>query len=504
MCVQCDSVTAVPLVDESSLTTASHLLMVSCVDCGLSSHLSCLIPPLNEVPKGLWHCPRCIQRRVQSLPQPFTHEFGFAQSLRHYTLEEFKDVADDFKKEYFRVKECVDVPLAVVEREFWRIMSSLEDPVTVEYGADLHTNEYGSGFVTNPDDIESANPWNLNNLPVLPGSVFRHINSSISGMIVPWMYVGMCFSTFCWHNEDHWSYSINYLHWGEPKSWYGVPGEEADAFERAMKRVAPELFSSQPDLLHQLVTICNPNILMSEGVPVYRCHQKAGEFVVTFPRAYHAGYNQGTNFAEAVNFAPADWLPIGRVCVSHYSLLRRFPVFSHDELICKMSCESEELAPTIAAASFHDMISMLESEKEQRMSAFNWGVTLAERSHFELLPDDERQCDLCKTSLFLSGLVCSCQSKRLVCLNHKEYACPESLCSSEKHVLKYRYTLDELPILLNRLRMRANACLNQKSITVLGEKNHDDQVNNNRKRLRTLKADEEEDDQDNDTEFIAA
>lgn len=146
-----------------------------------------------------------------------------------------------------------------------------------------------------PKNTYSKNPWNLNVMPVLPDSLFTHIKSDISGMMVPWIYVGMCFSAFCWHNEDHYTYSINYHHWGETKTWYGVPGADANKFEDAMRRAVPELFEQQPDLLFQLVTMLSPGTLLKEGVRCYVVDQRPGQFVVTFPQAYHSGFNHGVS-----------------------------------------------------------------------------------------------------------------------------------------------------------------------------------------------------------------
>ncbi|XP_045603249.1 lysine-specific demethylase 5A isoform X2 [Procambarus clarkii] len=430
--------------------------MLLCDGCDDSYHIFCLVPPLLDIPKGDWRCPKCVAVEV-SKP---VEAFGFEQAQKEYTLQSFGEMADKFKQDYFNMPVHL-IPTEMAEREFWRIVSSIDEDVTVEYGADLHTMDHGSGFPTKhsknlmPADQEYAvSGWNLNNLPVLEGSVLGHINCDISGMKVPWMYVGMCFSTFCWHNEDHWSYSINYLHWGEPKTWYGVPGAEAEPFEIAMKNAAPELFQAQPDLLHQLVTIMNPNILMKSGVPIVRTDQHAGEFVITFPRSYHAGFNQGYNFAEAVNFAPPDWLAIGRECVLHYSNLKRYCVFSHNELVCKMASTPDELDLTVAAATYQDMLRMVDLEKKLRRSLLHWGVTSAEREAFELLPDDERQCDCCKTTCFLSAVTCSCAQDRLVCLRHYKMLCE---CPPENHTLRYRYTLDELPPLLQRLKVRAES-----------------------------------------------
>lgn len=79
------------------------------------------------------------------------------------------------------------------------------------YGADLETGSLGSGFpktssLTNNDsDRYAVSGWNLNNFPRLPGSALSFEGSDISGVLVPWLYIGMCFSSFCWVS------SLNYI-----------------------------------------------------------------------------------------------------------------------------------------------------------------------------------------------------------------------------------------------------------------------------------------------------
>uniref|UniRef100_A0A8C1FIB6 [histone H3]-trimethyl-L-lysine(4) demethylase n=2 Tax=Cyprinus carpio TaxID=7962 RepID=A0A8C1FIB6_CYPCA len=431
--------------------------LLLCDGCDDSYHTFCLIPPLHDVPKGDWRCPKCLAQECGKPPVAF----GFEQASRDYTLRTFGDMADSFKSDYFNMPVHM-VPTELVEKEFWRLVSTIEEDVTVEYGADIASKDFGSGFpvkngtfkVSPEEEDYLSSGWNLNNMPVLDASVLTHVTADICGMKLPWLYVGMCFSSFCWHIEDHWSYSINYLHWGEPKTWYGAPGYAAEQLENVMKSLAPELFESQPDLLHQLVTIMNPNVLMEHGVPIYRTNQCAGEFVITFPRAYHSGFNQGFNFAEAVNFCTADWMPLGRQCVEHYRSLNRYCVFSHDEMTCNIATKADSLELELASAVQKDMCAMILEEKMLREKVYKLGVWHSHQVDYDLLPDEERQCAKCRTTCYLSAITCPCSPDQLVCLHHIEDLCS---CPARSYTLNYKYTLAELKPLFQALTARAES-----------------------------------------------
>ncbi|RLN72974.1 hypothetical protein BBJ28_00022839, partial [Nothophytophthora sp. Chile5] len=236
--------------------------------------------------------------------------------------------------------------------------------------------------------------WNLNNLPKLGGSVLQHLDEDIKGVMVPWLYAGMCFSTFCWHVEDHNFYSTSYLHCGAPKTWYGVPSASAELFERTMKQLTPELFGSQPDLHMQLVTMFSPKTLREHGVPVYRATHRPNEFVVTFPSAYHAGFNNGFNCAEAVNFATVDWLPWGARALRKYREYQKLPVFCHEALVCTLAetlMESSSFDAELAETYLLPAVQQLLEEYREFQSRVGDGGSPAGVAKRELIADFEKR-----------------------------------------------------------------------------------------------------------------
>jgi jumonji domain-containing protein 2 len=117
---------------------------------------------------------------------------------------------------------------------------------------------------------------------------------------------------FAWHKEDLDLYSINYLHFGKPKCWYGIPSNEDEEFEKLARTIFPNAYQDCKEFMRHKTYLINPLIVKNKGVTVHKCVQNPGEFVITFGASYHAGFNMGYNCAEAVNFALDRWIPLGK------------------------------------------------------------------------------------------------------------------------------------------------------------------------------------------------
>lgn len=55
---------------------------------------------------------------------------------------------------------------------------------------------------------------------------------------------------------------------------------------------------------------------------------------------------------------------MGHLCVSHYRRMNRTIVFSHEELVCKMAANPENLDLSLAKAIYDDMVSMVDHESK--------------------------------------------------------------------------------------------------------------------------------------------
>lgn len=255
------------------------------------------------------------------------------------------------------------------------------------------------------------------------------------------------------------------MFWGETKTWYGIPGDHADKFEDAIKREAPELFERQPALLYQLVTMMNPGRLRDQGVDVYACDQRPNEFVITFPKAYHCGFNHGVssflsislalwltcklNFNEAVNFALPDWLKDGHDSVKRYREHAKPPVFSHNELLITITLYSDTIK---TALWLQDSLRVMVDEETSgrnklRAAVPNLNETLLE----EDVPEGQYQCCVCKAFCYLSQVTCTC-TDLVSCFEHVDLLCE---CAWSEKTLRMRFSEAQLQDILEAVEARA-------------------------------------------------
>lgn len=381
---------------------------IQCDDCDAIYHLECVEPPLDSVPEGTWYCPKCLVG---------TGEYGFEEKLVQYSLHEFAKKCGEFDAKFFNDHFGGQYPsVTEIERLFWKLVDEEYLELEVEYGADIHRMKPGQilGFPREDTPGVDMNdrttsyyvnhPFNLNKLPYAAGSLLNFVPNEILGMTIPWIYVGLLLLTFCWHVEDHYTLLANYCHFGATKRWYGIPLNYADRFEEYMKNMAPDMFKKQPDLLHQLVTLVNPETLVKAGIPCCYADQRPGEYVITYPRVYHAGFNCGFNFNEAVNFNMKCWLPSGEQAINLYRLIKKENVFNHYQLLLNVLKEFNRRVRV-----FEDTLKIdrdLVNQCLQQFKRFSakqdalireLDMTKFTTSYRPRTKDEEVLCDCCKT-----------------------------------------------------------------------------------------------------------
>lgn len=378
---------------------------------------------------------------VHKLSEGRLFQFG-----REYTKREYEAMAKEYEAAWASAHGDFDAnDPASVERAFWDIVEMQSERASVEYGNDLDVKVFGTGFAA--DESGEKHPWDFEHLYSHPLNLLRVIEHDIPGLTKPWLYLGMLFATFCWHVEDHFLCSLNYLHRGAPKTWYGVPGSDAEAFENCARATVPRLFEQAPDILHQIVTMVPPGILVDHGVKVVHTVQRPGEFIVTFPRSYHAGFSHGFNVGEAVNFGHVNWLDFGRRAIDVYSAgtFKRNAVFAHHRLIARAAetfadvfsvsggvLRSKSMAAVISTLR-KELESILSDEEIYRSSLVRRGLATAVVDTPN--EDDDTCCIRCKSIPFLSVVRCKCLPYAVRCLRHAMDGCE---CAAADRCLEIR------------------------------------------------------------------
>lgn len=140
-----------------------------------------------------------------------------------------------------------------LERRYWKNIL-YHNPI---YGADVN------GSLTDHDCEE----WNINRLGSILDLIEKDYGVEICGVNTAYLYFGAWKTTFCWHTEDMELYSINYLHFGKPKTWYAIPPEHGRRFERMAQNFFPDSHKECPAFLRHKMSLISPPILRQYSIP---------------------------------------------------------------------------------------------------------------------------------------------------------------------------------------------------------------------------------------------
>lgn len=162
------------------------------------------------------------------------------ESGQSCTLSEFEAKAKAFEENHFKNSSIIKGVLSPLELETLYWDAQADKAIEVEYGNDMP----GSAFVEldkrrgREGLSENLNvgdsDWNLRGVARAKRCPLRFVKDDTPGVTSPMVYMGMMFSWFAWHVEDHDFHCLNYLHMGDAKTWYGVPSDAAIAFEEVI------------------------------------------------------------------------------------------------------------------------------------------------------------------------------------------------------------------------------------------------------------------------------
>jgi len=212
-----------------------------------------------------------------------------------------------------------------------------------------------------------------------------------------------------------------------------------------MRAHLPDLFDRNPNLLHLLVTQLSPRVLQQAGVPVYTTLQTQGQFVVTCPRSYHAGFNTGYNVAESVNFALEDWLPLCRKACDAYRFYRS-AIFSFEEFVVKGARHPDN--PKIAELFRTELSTIINQEQLLQTRIYQEGITKYVTLKSSDNKDKYQPCSTCGYDCYLSGIRCNAHPGLMCCLQHLKDICT---CPVSEKRLVVRVPLVELNQILTEL-----------------------------------------------------